>query len=86
MRRFCVIGKGIFFHKSSLGVHQQLINDLKSSRDVNIRKVAYILQACKLERQEADYELSASYGKSRAQNVINMVEKIFIIINSMNIP
>lgn len=77
-------GKTLFIRNAGTGLHQQLINELKSNPNTNIKKIGRMLQMCKAERTDADYQLSLNFNKSRAQNVIGMVSQLLTDIS--NIP
>lgn len=71
-----------FFSSKNTGVHQKMINALKNSADVNIKKIGNLLQTCKNERNRADYHLSMLVDKSRAQVVIGLINQVLKIANN----
>lgn len=67
------------------GVHQNLLNILQGSRDINIRRIGILLQFCKASRTKADYHINDNFDNKEADSLIKNTEKIIELYLNLKI-
>lgn len=66
------------------GVHEQLIERLRSSRDNKVRGLGFMLNDCRVQRKNADYKLNKTFSQKEAIALIRQAERFIDKIKTMN--
>ncbi|EIT7141985.1 hypothetical protein L2761_004735 [Vibrio parahaemolyticus] len=68
----------------NFGAHEMLIQQLRMSKDPNVRKWGLELSKLKSVRTKADYKLAVKFSDFEARKALKTTEKIFLSMGATN--